>query len=180
MRVIAGTHGGRRLVAPDTDQTRPISDRVKEAVFSSLGEAAEGARVLDLYAGAGSFGIEALSRGAAAATFVENGRAALAALERNLATLGLGAVVAGRAVERFLASAEGAYDLVFVDPPWALATADLEQVLAAVARLLAPQGTVVVTRRASDTVPAAPGLRIAADRRYGDTRIIRYVADQTA
>lgn len=179
MRVIAGTHRGRRLVAPDSPATRPISDRAKEAVFSSLGEAVEGARVLDLFAGAGSFGIEALSRGAAAATFVESGRAALAALERNLATLGLEARVSAQPVERFLPAADGPYDLVFVDPPWVLATPDVAQALVALAPHLAPGATVVVTRRATDPVPAPAGLRIAADRRYGDTRIIRYVAEQT-
>src|ERR671914_22179 len=89
MRVIAGRYGGRRLQAPPGDATRPTSDRVREALFSVLGPRVDGARVLDLFAGSGALGIEALSRGAAAATFVETAPAALKALRANLAPLAL-------------------------------------------------------------------------------------------
>src|SRR5918998_6335794 len=93
MRVVAGTHGGRRLATPPGSATRPTSDRVREALFSILGAAVDGARVLDLFAGSGALGIEALSRGAAEATFVERAPAALRALRGNLAALGIEAAV---------------------------------------------------------------------------------------
>ncbi|HVY44643.1 MAG TPA: 16S rRNA (guanine(966)-N(2))-methyltransferase RsmD, partial [Minicystis sp.] len=124
MRVIAGALGGRRLVAPPGRATRPTSDRVREAVFSALGDV-EGAVVLDLFAGTGALGIEALSRGAAHATFVENARASLAALRENLAALGLGATSsviaqpAARAVASLAGAPGPAFDLVLVDPPYA-------------------------------------------------------------
>lgn len=176
MRVIAGRFRGRRLRAPRGPDTRPVADRVKESLFSSLGDRVVAARVLDLYAGAGSFGIEALSRGAASATFVESARPALAALRQNLEALGLGppeAVVVPRSVDVSLDGA-GAVDLVFCDPPWPLGSEDLAGVLERVAGLLAEGGMVVVTRRAGDAVPAPSGLAIADDRRMGDTRILRY------
>lgn len=175
MRVIAGLAKGRRLVAPEGLDTRPMTDRVREALFSSLGERVRGARVLDLYAGAGSIGIEALSRGAASAVFVESGRAALEALRANLAAVDLGGTVVGITVERFLERPAGVFDLVFIDPPWPLPTPEVEEVLARLVGLLSDDAEVVVSRRAQDAVPQPPsGLRYARDRRYGDGRICWY------
>lgn len=177
MRIIAGRFRGRRLRAPEGSDTRPVADRVKESVFSSLAPHLAGARVLDLYAGAGSFGIEALSRGAESAVFVESGRTALTALRGNLDALALRppeARVVARRVERFLEGEVGEYELVFCDPPWPLASADLEGILESVTRVVG-DGFVVVTRRASDRVPRPSRLEIADERRLGDTRIIRYV-----
>src|ERR1700679_3180539 len=119
MRVIAGSHQGATLRAPRGDATRPTSDRVREALFSMLGPL-DGVRVLDLFAGSGALGIEALSRGAAEATFVDSAAAAVAAVERNLETLGLQGEVVRRPALATLASAPIAlrqYDLVFLDPP---------------------------------------------------------------
>ena len=125
MRVVSGDLGGRKLVTPDGSDTRPTSDRVREAMFNSLFslDAIEGARVLDAFAGSGALGIEALSRGALHATFVESGRDALAALRENLETLQLdaqGRVVPGDALAHLeRAAAEGHhYDLVLLDPPY--------------------------------------------------------------
>lgn len=179
MRVIAGEFRGRKLVAPQGLETRPVTDRVKEAVFSSLGDAVVDAEVLDLYAGAGSFGIEALSRGARHATFVESGRRALDALRRNLETVGAGAraTVVPTTVERFLEETGGVFDLVFCDPPWPVDTDTLGGILAGVASRLTENAKLVVSRRATDTIPQPAGLRIDAERRYGDTRIIRYVKE---
>jgi 16S rRNA (guanine966-N2)-methyltransferase len=127
MRVVAGVAGGRRLLAPPGRRLRPTTDRVREAVFSSLTslDAIRGARVLDLFAGTGALGIEALSRGAASATFVDADHAAIRAIEQNLATTGLGGdatVVHGDAL-RFVEgrdwTAAGAFDLALVDPPYA-------------------------------------------------------------
>jgi 16S rRNA (guanine966-N2)-methyltransferase len=174
MRVIAGEFKGRRLRAPDTDATRPVTDRVKESIFSSLGDRVVGARVVDLYAGAGSFGIEALSRGAASAVFVENGRKAIDALRSNLTTLKLELDPIRRRVEDFVADADQAFDLVFCDPPWTLDGQSVERILTGLRRTLAEDGLVVLTRRATDPVPEPVGYRIDDDRRMGDTRIIRY------
>src|SRR3712207_4689268 len=102
MRVIAGRWGGRRLQAPPGDATRPTSDRVREALFSVLGTRVDGAHVLDLFAGSGALGIEALSRGAAAATFVDSAPAAIRALKANLDALGADAEVRRADVRRFL------------------------------------------------------------------------------
>jgi 16S rRNA (guanine966-N2)-methyltransferase len=179
MRVIAGTYGGRRLRAPRGPQTRPVTDRVKEAVFSSLGPEVPGSEIVDLYAGSGAFGIEALSRGARHAVFVESGRDALAALRDNLAGLGVPSdtfAVEAVTVERYLdAAATGpCVHVAFCDPPWPLGSIRLAEVLEALSPRLCPGAAVVVSRRASDTIPEPVDMRIDADRRYGDTRIIRY------
>src|SRR5919198_3789283 len=118
MRVIAGSAGGIRLAVPKRG-ARPTMDRVKAAIFSSLGEAIIGARVLDLYAGSGALGIEALSRGAVSATFVDRDPRAVAAIRRNLDAVGVEQEVRRLDALRYLAGAEDAsFDLVFVDPPY--------------------------------------------------------------
>lgn len=123
MRVISGTARGRRLAVPEGRGTRPTPDRVREATFNALGSlgAIADARVLDLFAGSGALGIEALSRGAASATFVDQDRAAIAAIEANLVTCGLdaSATVVRRAVGDFLATVGAArWDLALLDPPY--------------------------------------------------------------
>lgn len=175
MRIIAGSARGRRLKAPDVASTRPVTDRVKEAIFSSIGRWVENAAVADLYAGSGSFGLEALSRGAASAVFVESGRKALEALRENVETLGLGGVVREMKVNQFLQRDAGRFHLVFIDPPWDVGTQTLESDLALVDRLLEPSGEVVVSRRHDDRPPNPPVTwNVIADRRYGDTRVFRY------
>lgn len=175
MRIIAGQARGRRLKGPDTMGTRPATDRVREAVFSSIGGWVEDAAVADLYAGSGSFGLEALSRGATSAVFVENGRKALAALRDNVETLGLGGAVVDMSVEDYLRRAEDDFHLVFMDPPWDQDTAVMDRQLAALDRLVVVNGEIIVSRRHSDRVPEYPeNWRVATDKRYGDTRILRY------
>jgi 16S rRNA (guanine(966)-N(2))-methyltransferase RsmD len=174
MRVIAGTAGGIHLTAPRDRGTRPITDRVKETLFGILGERVVDARVLDLYAGSGAVGIEALSRGAAHATFVEKGRAALAAIAENLRRSGLAdaGTVRGEDVGRFLASAAGSgarYDLVVLDPPYEERA--ILPPLEGVAALLAPSATVVVKHFWRTPVPAPDGLRTWRDRRFGETTL---------
>jgi 16S rRNA (guanine966-N2)-methyltransferase len=174
MRVIAGTLGGRALVAPRGRATRPTSDRVREALFSILG-VVEGARVLDLFAGSGALAIEALSRGAAEATLVDSSRAAIAAARRNLEALGLGAELRQQGAIPFLRNArsEGRlYDLVFLDPPYRRASSLGPELATALEPVLAPGARVVCEsdRRA----PLELRLRQAAEpqaRAYGDTLI---------
>jgi 16S rRNA (guanine966-N2)-methyltransferase len=176
-RIVAGTHGGRRLAVPARG-TRPTSERVREAVFSRLEHLGAGAdaRVLDLYAGSGALGLEALSRGASAAVLVESDAGAARVCRTNVRTLGLAdrADVVQTAVERYLARATGpasaVADLVLADPPYALD--GLDDVLAALVRVLAPGGTVVVERAARAAPLRWPdGLAPDDDRRYGETRV---------
>ena len=175
MRIIAGSAKGRRLKAPDSKGTRPATDRVREAVFSMIGGKIEDARVLDLYAGTGSFGLEALSRGAAMATFVENERSALVALKHNIETCGLGGRVVATSVEGYLIRDPETFDLVFLDPPWDLTQTRMEQQMADLGPLLAASATVIISRRHSDPTPRTPETwQVATDRRYGDTRIVWY------
>jgi len=122
MRIISGSAGGLRLACPD-GIARPMMDRVRGAVFSSLGDAVAGARVLDLFSGSGALGIEALSRGAASCTFVDRHRKADAAIRANLAQARLTGTIRQQDVTAFLHSApDAAFDLVFADPPFALET----------------------------------------------------------
>jgi 16S rRNA (guanine966-N2)-methyltransferase len=172
MRVIAGRYGGRRLQAPPGEATRPTSDRVREALFSVLGDRVHDARVLDLFAGSGALGIEALSRGAAEATFVDSAPAALRAVRANLEALGAHAEVRKADARRFLGTASAAareYDLVFLDPPYRLAGRLGAELTAALPAVLAPGAAVVAEsdRRA----PLELGLPILDERRYGDTLI---------
>lgn len=180
MRVIAGHAKGRRLKSPAGQGTRPMMDRVKEALFSSLGSRVPGADVLDLYAGSGALGIEALSRGAASAVFVEQGWKALQALRSNLEAVGLGGEIVGGTAEEFLATSGGLFDLVFIDPPYRLSLALLGDVLAAVANRLRNGGVMVVHRRAGEAAPLAPpGLSRIDERRYGDTQLWIYRRDES-
>jgi 16S rRNA (guanine966-N2)-methyltransferase len=180
MRVIAGRLGGRRLGAPRGTATRPTSDRVREALFSALGDLG-GAAVLDLYAGTGALGIEALSRGAARAIFVESARPALAALRANLAALGLEGLtrVVAAQVERAVTTLPGPFDLVLVDPPYA-ALGGVPRVLEALAKAgaIAKDGRVVVEHAARDPAPPVAGLVARPTRTYGDTALTIYDAGE--
>jgi len=176
-RIVAGSAGGRRLAVPSSG-TRPTSERVREAMFSALeaGYGLDGARVLDLYAGSGALGLEALSRGAAGATFVESDRRALEVLRRNTTTLGMpGAVVLAEAVESVLASAAcEPFDVILADPPYGLSGDDVATLLDLVARggWLAQDGVLLLERAARNGTPKPPdGLVVTRSRRYGDTVI---------
>lgn len=178
MRVIAGSAGGIRLDVPKT-AVRPTMDRVKGAIFSSLGEQIIGARVLDLFAGTGALGIEALSRGAASALFVENDSSAVEAVERNLAKTKLAGRVRKHDVFAFLRAAPVTepFRVIFADPPYDK-TKSGEQftrlLLASVelARMLEPSGVFVLEKRPEETMPPAPLWTISRDRRYGATEVL--------
>jgi 16S rRNA (guanine966-N2)-methyltransferase len=177
MRIVAGAARGRRLRAPGGPGTRPTADRVKEALFSSLQPLLPSAVVLDLYAGSGALGLEALSRGAARVTFVESDRRALAALRHNIEVVALaGAEVVAGDVERSLATPlPGApFDLVLLDPPYAVSAERLGKVLARLVPQLASGATVVIERAARDGAPPwPPDLLEPTSRRYGDTAVHR-------
>ena len=174
MRVIGGRLGGRRLTTPRGKVTRPTSDRVREALFAMLGEL-DGAAVLDLFAGAGALGIEALSRGAARAVFVERDPAAVRALRENLAALGLGppaAVVRRADALRALQSARArqeTYDLVFIDPPYGQAREWGPRLGALLPSLLKPAARIVV--ESDRRSPLELQADVERERRYGDTSI---------
>ena len=168
MRVVAGELGGRRLHAPPGARTRPTADRVREALFSMLGDVS-GARVLDLYAGSGALGIEALSRGAASAVFVERDSRAAAAVERNLASLGVEGRVVRQDALRFLARGEGPFDLVLCDPPYDSA-ARLAGSLTERLPVVTPEGARIVTE-SDKRNPLELPFPLLRERSYGDTRI---------
>ena len=168
MRVIAGTFKGRRLTAPRGMRTRPTADRVREALFSMLGDVG-GARVLDLYAGSGALGIEALSRGAESALFVEREPRAVAAIERNLASLGVEARVARQDVLRFLARADGTFDLVFCDPPYDSASRLAGPLAERLPALIAEDARIVT--ESDKRNPLELPFPLLVERAYGDTRI---------
>lgn len=169
MRVVAGIAGGRRLVAPAGTDVRPTSDRVREAMFNALESlgALEGSRVLDLYAGSGALGIEALSRGAASVTFVDDFAAARRAVATNLASIGFSdrADLRPDDARRYLAASESRYDVVLLDPPYAFAGWP-RLLVGASARL--GDGGVIVAESGTDVGPA-PGLTVVRLRRYGGT-----------
>lgn len=168
MRIIAGANRGARIFAPKGEATRPTSDRVREAAFNLIGPV-EAATVLDLFAGSGAMGLEALSRGAAAATFVENDRDACRTIDRNLEKLGLtGAAVLQRDVFQALAADRRTYDLIICDPPYGF---DQDTRIAPyLARALTPDG-LVVYETTSRREPALDGLRVRTSRTYGSARL---------
>ncbi|MGH2845558.1 MAG: 16S rRNA (guanine(966)-N(2))-methyltransferase RsmD [Thermoleophilaceae bacterium] len=187
---MAGEFGGRRLAVPRGTRTRPTADRVREALFSILGDIS-GARVLDLYAGSGALGIEALSRGAESAVFVERNPYAVAAIERNLASLGLDEEIVAHDAERFLERAERfpgraegeaiaparaepapsrtTFDLVFCDPPYDSASR-LAGPLAERLPALTSEGARIVTE-SDKRMPLELPFPLLTERTYGDTRI---------
>ena len=177
MRVITGSARGRRLRELEGLETRPTTDRVKESMFNILQFDIEGSRVLDLFAGTGQLGIEALSRGAAAAVFVEQRRDAAALVRDNLRLTGLAdraRVVNGEALS-YLASAGERFDLVFLDPPYAAGL--WKPVLEAVSRfdILSDHGIIICESPQDEALPEAVGsCRVHRTYRYGRIRLTTY------
>ena len=178
MRIVAGAARGRRLAAPP-DHVRPTPDRVREALFSALAPRLVGARVLDGYAGSGALGLEARSRGAAAVVLVERDARARATVTENVRRVGLDAVrVVGEPLERWLAgpdvAAAGPFDVVLLDPPYALDDDALAAVLDRLVAHLSAGAEVVVERASRGTAPRWPaGLVALPPRRYGSTTLHR-------
>jgi 16S rRNA (guanine966-N2)-methyltransferase len=178
MRVIAGRAGGIRLAVAKRG-VRPTMDRVKGAIFSSLGDAMVGARVLDLFAGSGALGIEALSRGASSVVFVEGDRQSAEIIENNLAKTKLKGRVRKQDVFDYLRHASGAemFDVIFADPPYEK-TEDgrrfTEKLLAheALSQLLAPDGIFVLEKRPAEALPEMKQWRLLRQKKYGATEVL--------
>jgi 16S rRNA (guanine966-N2)-methyltransferase len=172
MRIIAGSRKGHTIYAPAGRDTRPTSDRVRENVFNIVAPWVEGARVLDLYAGSGAMGLEALSRGAEAAVFVEADPDAVRTIERNLDKLGLtGATVVRLNATTGLAQETAAgrkYDLVLADPPYAMT--DYTSLARYLPHVLSDDGLLVL-ESAAKVEPEVPGLVLRTSRKYGSTRV---------
>jgi 16S rRNA (guanine966-N2)-methyltransferase len=178
MRVIAGSVGGIQLDVPKSG-VRPTMDRVKAAIFSSLGDQVIGARVLDLFAGTGALGIEALSRGAASALFVEENAAAVKTIERNLARTKLEGRVRQQDVFAFLRASQTPeqFRIVFADPPYEKTKSggQFTQLLlesSELAGLLEPAGVFVLEKRPAEKMPLAPHWEVIRARRYGATEVL--------
>jgi 16S rRNA (guanine966-N2)-methyltransferase len=169
VRVVAGAYGGRTIRPPRGRRTRPTQDRVREALFSILGDVG-GARVLDLFAGSGALGIEALSRGAGEAVFVDRDPRAVAAIRRNLEALGIDAPVLREDALAFLGRAAGErYDLLFLDPPYDSAGRLSKTLTARLKPVLADNARIVT--ESDKRAPLLLELPLLDERPYGDTRI---------
>ena len=167
MRIIAGKAKGRPLSVPGSG-TRPMSGRARESVFSILAARFHGSRVLDLFAGSGALGLEALSRGASGVVFVERDRSAVAIIEGNITAVGLGGTVIRRSLPVALSSLVGAFDIVFIDPPYADSDDSVADILADMDKVLALDGIVVLHRQARSSVDRPEFLTCTDERRYGD------------
>jgi len=173
-RVVAGTAGGLFLTVPKRFPSRPTQDRVKQALFSSLGARVPGARVLDLYAGTGSLGIEALSRGAASCTFVESDPRTVPVLKANLEHCHLTGSVVKQDAAAYLQAAPGAaFDLILLDPPYSKEKCSLDgaRILPDLARVLAPEGLVAWEHDARNTWQSPSALSVIKTTRYGESAL---------
>ncbi len=181
MRVIAGNARGMKLVAPKSLITRPPLDHIKEALFNIIAGEVEGSKVLDMYAGTGSFGIEALSRGASSAVFVEQEKAALEALKQNLKKTGFDVFssVYRYSVESFLVgqtAGDERFDLIFLDPPFRISLIEIRTVFDVLKRadLIDESAMVILRVNSKRDVPLSPGFDLEKDRTYGDSRLLFY------
>lgn len=176
MRVTGGNERGRQLKAPPGSSVRPTSDKVKQALFNILGDRVAGAVFLDLFAGAGGIGIDALSRGAERAVFVDEARGSLAVVRQNIDDLGYGnrAVTVLSTAEAFLKKPSGHYDIAFLDPPYADNMQPLLELLAS-AGVLKPDAIVVAEHMKKQPSPEKAGcLTLQRAARYGDTVLAFY------
>ena len=167
MRIISGTHRGHRISAPKGRDTRPTSDRVRENAFNLIGPV-DDADVLDLFAGSGALGLEALSRGASSATFVESDREACRTINANLEKLQLRGAVLCSDVIRAVLGERRTYDLVLCDPPYDY---DRSRLLPQLGRLVSDDGVLVYESSGREDPPEVPGLEQRTSRKYGSARL---------
>jgi 16S rRNA (guanine(966)-N(2))-methyltransferase RsmD len=176
MRITGGTGRGRRLKAPTGPRVRPTSDKVKQALFNIIGDRIEGAAFLDLFAGAGGIGIEALSRGARRVVFVDDSRESLSVVRINVEQAGFSdrAQLVLSKADSFLGKPSGPYDIVFLDPPYAMELGPLLGLLAA-SGIVKPGGDVIAEHfKKQPSPPAAGALTLYREARYGDTVLAFY------
>lgn len=185
VRVIAGSAKGRRLVAPKGLTTRPPLDQIKEALFNILGDRAVGAGVLDLYAGSGSLGIEALSRGATSAVFADSSLAAVRVIRKNLAKTGFtsqASVICGRALSavKKLAQEGASFNLIFLDPPFKISLIELRRVFEALraGSLLKEDALIILRLFFKRELSEEPGFSVESTRVYGDSRLVIYKKEE--
>lgn len=174
LRVISGSAGGLHLKSPKRHALRPTQDRIRQVIFSSLAEKIPGARVLDLFAGTGSFGIEALSRGAASATFIEQDAEAVQCIRDNLAHCRLqGEVRKADALAFIVQKPAETFDLIFADPPYTkrIGTLDGDPLLSGTAPLLAPDGLFIWEHYAGQRLENAGNWKVVRNRNYGETAL---------
>jgi 16S rRNA (guanine966-N2)-methyltransferase len=167
MRIIAGTHRSRQIAAPRGRDTRPTSDRVRENTFNLIGPV-DAANVLDLFAGSGALGLEALSRGAATATFVDSDRDACRTINGNLDKLDLRGTVLCQDAVRAVTAERRSFDLILCDPPYDF---DRSRLMPQLAQLLSPDGVLVYESAGREEPPQVPGLRERTSRKYGSARV---------
>lgn len=185
MRIIAGTAGRRAIQVPPC-VTRPTTDMVRQAVFSIIGSSIQGARVLDVFAGSGALGLEALSRGAASCIMVEQDRQAAAVIRRNLSTCGLaGGSVVQAEVSAFLKRNTTSYDWIFADPPYCKKPGDRDHVKWLLQGglpqdCLAMDGHLMIELSAQQATPDAPGLELLTRREYGGTAVLIFQRNTAA
>ena len=177
MRIISGKFGGRRLIAPDTKLTRPVTEMARNAICNVLADRIDGAAVLDLYAGSGALGLETLSRGAARAVFVDVASAAVVAIRQNVQSLELDTEnqtkIIKQTVESYLESTADSFDIIFLDPPYDDFSLELVQI---VSDHLKPSGVLVISTSKKAQIPATIGqLSQAQNKQYGDTQISYFV-----
>ncbi len=174
IRVIAGEFGGRKLEAPDGPRTHPMGERIRNALFNKISDDIDGADVLDVFAGSGSVGIEALSRGAQSAVFIERDRIAQKAITKNIETLGLEdrAKLIRSSVSSWLETSEPRkYDLIFADPPYHdVQFSTVSQLLG----LLKPGALMVLSHPGRSESPTEPGVVVVDNRSYGNATLTFY------
>ena len=176
MRVITGLAKGRRLIAPKGLATRPMLDRIKENVFNIISTRIEGAAVLDVFAGSGSLGVEAISRGAARAVFIDAAQEACEVIAANTRACGFAAestVIRGQ-LPGPLRGQRQEFDLIFVDPPFRISVSELAEVLEALRHLLADKGLLILQTTTVMNVPEFTGLALHDSRKYGQSLITMY------
>ena len=175
IRLIAGLYGGRTIEGSGTERTHPMSERVRSSLFSIIGSEVEGARVLDVFAGSGALGLEALSRGAESATFVERDRIAQKIIDANITTLGIerkkAKLIKAPASSWARTSGDDTYDIIFADPPYH----DLQlSTVATITSLLKPGGLMVLSYPDKAEVPTELGVVVVDNRSYGNAALAFY------
>jgi 16S rRNA (guanine(966)-N(2))-methyltransferase RsmD len=177
MRIIAGTFKGARLFSPKSLQIRPTSDRVREYIFSCLGEDVVESTVLDLFAGTGAIGIEALSRGAAKVVFVDNSFDAINLVRKNLVKVKAAETVFRKSAETFLKTTENQFHLIFCDPPYLYDRFNLILQRIFARHLLADDGILIYESSSREAAPLEDGFQINRQKKMGDTLITFYKMD---